>query len=89
MLSAILWGGFAATSMLVGFYLSSRGLSNRTVGLIMGLGSGTLLSIFSLLALGISFRRPDPVCLSTRHLPGIGSVQKLIVQLLFSKDRLS
>jgi ZIP family zinc transporter len=44
LLSAILWGGFAAASLLVGFYLASRGLSNRTIGIIMGFGAGALLS---------------------------------------------
>ena len=44
MLIAILWGGLAAASLLVGFYLASRGLSNRTIGVIMGFGAGALLS---------------------------------------------
>jgi len=44
MLIAIFWGGLAAASLLVGFYLSSLGLSNRTVGMIMGFGGGALLS---------------------------------------------
>ncbi len=44
MLSAILWGGLAAASLLIGFYLSSRGLSNRTIGMVMGVGAGALLS---------------------------------------------
>src|SRR5512139_1775511 len=44
MLTAILWGGLAAASLLVGFYLSSRGLSNRTIGMVMGFGAGALLS---------------------------------------------
>ena len=44
MLSAVLWGGFAAASLLVGFFLSSRGLSNRTIGMVMGFGAGALLS---------------------------------------------
>jgi ZIP family zinc transporter len=44
LLSAVLWGGFAAASLLVGFYLSSRGLSKRTIGMIMGFGAGALLS---------------------------------------------
>ena len=34
----------AAASLLVGFYLSSRGLSNRTIGMIMGFGAGAYLS---------------------------------------------
>lgn len=44
MLSAILWGGLAAASLLVGFYLASRRLSNRTIGMVMGFGAGALLS---------------------------------------------
>lgn len=44
MLSAMLWGGFAAASLLVGFYLASRGLSNLTIGIVMGFGAGALLS---------------------------------------------
>ena len=44
MLTAALWGGLAAASLLVGFYLASRGLSNRTIGMIMGFGAGALLS---------------------------------------------
>ena len=44
MLSAFLWGGLAAASLLVGFYLSSRGLSNRAIGMVMGFGAGALLS---------------------------------------------
>ena len=44
MLSAILWGGLAAASLLVGFYLSSRDLSNRMIGIVMGFGAGALLS---------------------------------------------
>ena len=44
MLTAILWGGLAAASLLVGYFLASRGLSNRTVGVIMGFGAGALIS---------------------------------------------
>jgi zinc transporter, ZIP family len=44
MLLATLWGGLAAASLLVGFYLSSRGLSKRTLGMVMGFGAGALLS---------------------------------------------
>jgi zinc transporter, ZIP family len=44
LLAAVLWGGAAAASLLVGFYLSARGLSSRTVGMIMGFGAGALLS---------------------------------------------
>ena len=44
MLLAILWGGLAATSLLVGYFLALRGLSNRNTGLIMGVGAGALIS---------------------------------------------
>lgn len=44
MLSAIFWGGLAAGSLLIGFALSGRGLSNRTIGMITGIGSGALIS---------------------------------------------
>ena len=44
MLTAALWGGFAAASLLVGFYFASRGLSNLTIGIVMGFGAGALLS---------------------------------------------
>jgi zinc transporter, ZIP family len=44
MLTAILWGGLAAASLLIGFVLAGRGLSNRTIGMIMGIGAGALLS---------------------------------------------
>jgi zinc transporter, ZIP family len=43
-LTAILWGGFAAAALLVGYLLANRGLSNRTIGMIMGFGAGALLS---------------------------------------------
>jgi ZIP family zinc transporter len=44
MLSSFLWGGLAAASLLIGFYLAGRGLTNRSIGLIMGIGSGALIS---------------------------------------------
>jgi zinc transporter, ZIP family len=44
MLTATLWGGLAAASLLVGFFLAGRGLSNRTVGIVMGFGAGALIS---------------------------------------------
>jgi len=44
MLSAFLWGGAAAASLLVGYALAGRGLSNRTIGIIMGIGAGALIS---------------------------------------------
>jgi len=43
-LTAFFWGGIAASSLLLGFALSGRGLSNRTIGLIMGIGAGALIS---------------------------------------------
>ena len=39
-----MWGGLAAASLLIGFFLTKRGLSNRNVGLIMGFGAGALIS---------------------------------------------
>jgi len=44
LLPAILWGGFAAASLLIGYFLAERGLTNRTIGMIMGIGAGALLS---------------------------------------------
>ena len=44
MIEAILWGGLAAASLLIGFALATRGLSNRTIGMIMGIGAGALIS---------------------------------------------
>lgn len=44
MLLACVWGGLAAASLLLGYLLAERGLSNRTVGMIMGIGAGALLS---------------------------------------------
>jgi ZIP family zinc transporter len=44
MLSAIWWGGFAATSLLIGYALSGRRLSNRLIGIIMSFGAGALIS---------------------------------------------
>ena len=43
MLTATLWGGLAAASLLIGYALAGRGLSNRATGMIMGIGSGALL----------------------------------------------
>jgi len=44
MISALLWGGLAAASLLIGYFLANRGLSNRTIGIIMGIGAGALFS---------------------------------------------
>jgi ZIP family zinc transporter len=44
MLSAFLWGGFAAAALLIGYALAGRGLSNRTIGIVMGIGAGALIS---------------------------------------------
>ena len=44
MIAAFLWGGLAAASLLIGFALAGRGLSNRTIGLVMGFGAGALIS---------------------------------------------
>jgi ZIP family zinc transporter len=44
MIAAFLWGGLAAISLLIGFLLAERRLSNRTIGLVMGFGAGALIS---------------------------------------------
>jgi ZIP family zinc transporter len=44
MIAAALWGGLAALSLLAGYLLAGRGLSNRTIGLFMGFGAGALIS---------------------------------------------
>lgn len=43
MIAAFLWGGLAASSLLLGYLLAERGLSNRTIGLVMGFGVGALI----------------------------------------------
>jgi ZIP family zinc transporter len=43
-IAAIGWGGLAAASLLIGYLLARRDLSNRTIGMIMGIGSGALIS---------------------------------------------
>jgi ZIP family zinc transporter len=44
MIEAALWGLLAAASLLIGYLLAGRGLSNRTTGMIMGFGAGALIS---------------------------------------------
>ncbi len=44
MISAFLWGGLAASSLLIGYLVARFQLSNRTIGLIMGFGGGALIS---------------------------------------------
>jgi ZIP family zinc transporter len=44
MVSAFLWGAAAAAALLVGFALAGRGLSRRTIGIVMGIGAGALIS---------------------------------------------
>lgn len=44
MLYAFLWGGAAAAALLVGYVLAGRGLSNRIIGIVMGIGAGALIS---------------------------------------------
>lgn len=44
MLTAAWWGGLAAASLLIGYALATRGLSNRTIGMVMGIGAGALIS---------------------------------------------
>jgi ZIP family zinc transporter len=43
-LSAFLWGGLAACSLLIGYALAGRNLSKRNVGMVMGFGAGALIS---------------------------------------------
>jgi ZIP family zinc transporter len=43
-LTAIWWGGAAAASLIIGYFLANRGLSNRAIGMVMGIGAGALLS---------------------------------------------
>ena len=42
MIAAVLWGGLAAASLLIGFYLATRRPSQRATGLIMGIGAGAI-----------------------------------------------
>jgi ZIP family zinc transporter len=44
MIEAGLWGLLAASSLLIGYMLAGRGLSNLTTGMIMGFGGGALIS---------------------------------------------
>jgi ZIP family zinc transporter len=44
MIEAFLWGGLAASALVLGYLVAERRLSNRTIGLIMGFGSGALIS---------------------------------------------
>jgi ZIP family zinc transporter len=44
MLAAMIWGGIAAASLLAGYALARHGLSNRILGIVMGIGAGALLS---------------------------------------------
>ena len=44
MLAAVWWGGIAAASLLIGYVLANRGLSNQMIGVIMGFGAGALIS---------------------------------------------
>ncbi len=44
MLTATWWGGVAAVSLLIGYALAGRGISNRMLGIVMGIGAGALLS---------------------------------------------
>lgn len=44
MIGAILWGGLAAASLLIGYFLAMRGPSREVTGLIMGIGAGALVA---------------------------------------------
>ena len=48
MLNAFLWGLLATSSLIIGGLIASRfSLSNKTIGIIMGFGAGTLISAIS------------------------------------------
>jgi ZIP family zinc transporter len=48
MLHAFLWGLLATSSLMIGGVIASRfSLSKRTIGVVMGFGSGTLISAIS------------------------------------------
>lgn len=48
MVNAFLWGLFATSSLILGGIIAIRfSLSNRTIGIIMGFGAGTLISAIS------------------------------------------
>lgn len=48
MLDAFLWGLLATSSLIIGGSIATRfTLSNRTIGIIMGFGAGTLISAIS------------------------------------------
>ncbi len=44
MIAAFLWGGLAASSLVIGYLVAERGISKRTIGLTMGFGAGALIS---------------------------------------------
>lgn len=44
MITAVVWGGLAAASLLIGYFLTARKPSKRAIGLIMGIGSGALIA---------------------------------------------
>jgi ZIP family zinc transporter len=43
-LTAVWWGGFAACPLIIGYFLATRRLSNRNIGIVMGIGAGALIS---------------------------------------------
>jgi len=42
-LAAILWGGLAVASLLIGYLLARRGLSNRTAGAMLTMLADTMM----------------------------------------------
>lgn len=44
MIAAVIWGGLAAASLLVGFFLATQEPSTRALGTMMGLGAGALIA---------------------------------------------
>ncbi|MFN8470452.1 MAG: hypothetical protein U0X20_33165 [Caldilineaceae bacterium] len=43
MLLAVFWGGLAATSLLIGYFLAKSRPPSRIIGIIMGIGAGALI----------------------------------------------
>ena len=44
MVGAIVWGGLAASSLLIGYFIGLRHPSSRLLGTIMGIGAGALIA---------------------------------------------
>jgi len=70
-LEALVWGGLGASSLLVGAVLALRTtLSNRTVGLVLAFGAGTLISAVAYELVPIETQQPIGVGLAI----GLGAI---------------